>query len=75
MRISRVVRLPIVLAAGVALYAPAVVSPQSWPVMVKEGLDAVGSAPQEPSAQIKREIAKYAEVIRVTTSSCSNPAL
>ena len=33
--------------------------------MVKEGLDPVGSTPQELSAQIKREIAKYAEVIRV----------
>ena len=32
--------------------------------MVKEGLDAVGSTPEELSAQIKREIAKYAEVIR-----------
>ena len=32
--------------------------------MVKEGLDAVGSTPEELGAQMKREIAKYAEVIR-----------
>jgi len=32
--------------------------------MVKEGLDPVGSAPEELSAQMKREIVKYAEVIR-----------
>jgi len=33
--------------------------------MAKEGLDPVGSTPQELHAQIKREIAKYAQVIRV----------
>jgi tripartite-type tricarboxylate transporter receptor subunit TctC len=33
--------------------------------MTKEGLDPVGSTPQELDAQIKREIAKYAQVIRV----------
>jgi tripartite-type tricarboxylate transporter receptor subunit TctC len=32
--------------------------------MVKEGLDPVGSTPEELGAQMKREIAKYAEVIR-----------
>jgi tripartite-type tricarboxylate transporter receptor subunit TctC len=32
--------------------------------MVKEGLDPVASTPEELAAQIKREIAKYAEVIR-----------
>ena len=32
--------------------------------MVNEGLDPVGSTPQELAAQIKTEIAKYAEVIR-----------
>ena len=32
--------------------------------MLREGLDPVGSTPQELGAQIKREIAKYAEVIR-----------
>jgi tripartite-type tricarboxylate transporter receptor subunit TctC len=32
--------------------------------MVNEGLDPVGSTPEELGAQIKREIAKYAEVIR-----------
>jgi len=32
--------------------------------MVKEGLDPVGSTPEELAAQIKREIVKYAEVIR-----------
>jgi len=32
--------------------------------MVKEGLDPVGSAPEELGAQMKREIVKYAEVIR-----------
>jgi tripartite-type tricarboxylate transporter receptor subunit TctC len=32
--------------------------------MVNEGLDAVGSTPQELAAQIKTEIAKYAEVIK-----------
>jgi tripartite-type tricarboxylate transporter receptor subunit TctC len=32
--------------------------------MVKEGLDPVGSTPDELGAQIKREIVKYAEVIR-----------
>jgi tripartite-type tricarboxylate transporter receptor subunit TctC len=32
--------------------------------MVKEGLDAVGSTPDELAAQVKREIAKYAEVIK-----------
>jgi tripartite-type tricarboxylate transporter receptor subunit TctC len=32
--------------------------------MVSEGLDPVGSTPQELAAQIKREIVKYAEVIR-----------
>jgi hypothetical protein len=33
--------------------------------MVKEGLDPVASTPHELGAQISREIAKYAEVIRV----------
>ena len=33
--------------------------------MVKEGLDPVASTPQELGDQIRREIAKYAEVIRV----------
>jgi tripartite-type tricarboxylate transporter receptor subunit TctC len=33
--------------------------------MTKEGLDPVGSTPQELGAQIRREIAKYAQVIRV----------
>jgi tripartite-type tricarboxylate transporter receptor subunit TctC len=32
--------------------------------MVKEGLDPVASTPEELAAQMKREIAKYAEVIR-----------
>jgi len=32
--------------------------------MVNEGLDPVGSTPEELGAQIKREIVKYAEVIR-----------
>jgi tripartite-type tricarboxylate transporter receptor subunit TctC len=32
--------------------------------MANEGLDPVGSTPEELGAQIKREIAKYAEVIR-----------
>jgi tripartite-type tricarboxylate transporter receptor subunit TctC len=32
--------------------------------MVNEGLDPVGSTPEELAAQIKREIVKYAEVIR-----------
>jgi tripartite-type tricarboxylate transporter receptor subunit TctC len=32
--------------------------------MVKEGLDPVGSTPEELGAQIQREITKYAEVIR-----------
>jgi tripartite-type tricarboxylate transporter receptor subunit TctC len=32
--------------------------------MVKEGLDPVASTPEELGAQMKREIAKYAEVIR-----------
>ena len=32
--------------------------------MVNEGLDPVGSSPEELGAQIKREISKYAEVIR-----------
>ncbi len=32
--------------------------------MVKEGLDPVGSTPEELGAQMKREIVKYAEVIR-----------
>ena len=32
--------------------------------MAREGLDPVGSTPEELGAQIKREIAKYAEVIR-----------
>jgi tripartite-type tricarboxylate transporter receptor subunit TctC len=32
--------------------------------MVKEGLDPVGSTPEELAAQMKREITKYAEVIR-----------
>ena len=32
--------------------------------MVNEGLDPVGSTPEELAAQVKREIAKYAEVIR-----------
>jgi tripartite-type tricarboxylate transporter receptor subunit TctC len=32
--------------------------------MVKEGLDPVGSTPEELAAQMKREIVKYAEVIR-----------
>ena len=32
--------------------------------MVKEGLDLVGSTPEELGAQMKREIVKYAEVIR-----------
>lgn len=32
--------------------------------MVNEGLDPVASTPQELAAQVKREIAKYAEVIR-----------
>jgi len=32
--------------------------------MIKEGLDPVGSTPEELGAQIKREIVKYAEVIR-----------
>jgi tripartite-type tricarboxylate transporter receptor subunit TctC len=32
--------------------------------MVNEGLDPVGSTPEELAAQIRREIAKYAEVIR-----------
>ena len=32
--------------------------------MVKEGLDPVASTPEELTAQMKREIAKYAEVIR-----------
>lgn len=32
--------------------------------MVKEGLDPVGSTPEELGAQLKREIVKYAEVIR-----------
>jgi len=32
--------------------------------MVNEGLDPVGSSPEELAAQIKREIVKYAEVIR-----------
>ena len=32
--------------------------------MLREGLDPVGSTPQELGAQIKREIVKYAEVIR-----------
>jgi tripartite-type tricarboxylate transporter receptor subunit TctC len=32
--------------------------------MVNEGLDPVGSTPDELAAQIKREIVKYAEVIR-----------
>ena len=32
--------------------------------MLKEGLDPVGSTPEELDAQVKREIARYAEVIR-----------
>lgn len=32
--------------------------------MVKEGLDPIGSTPEELGAQVKREIVKYAEVIR-----------
>jgi tripartite-type tricarboxylate transporter receptor subunit TctC len=32
--------------------------------MIKEGLDPVGSTPEELAAQMKREIVKYAEVIR-----------
>lgn len=32
--------------------------------MVKEGLDPVGSTPEELDAQVKREIIKYAEIIR-----------
>jgi tripartite-type tricarboxylate transporter receptor subunit TctC len=32
--------------------------------MAKEGLDPVGSTPEELDAQVKREIARYAEVIR-----------
>jgi tripartite-type tricarboxylate transporter receptor subunit TctC len=33
--------------------------------MAKEGLDPVGSTPEELAGQIRREIAKYAQVIRV----------
>jgi len=32
--------------------------------MIKEGLDPVGSTPEALGARIKREIVKYAEVIR-----------
>ena len=48
-----------------ALIAKALQSDKVRGFMVKEGLDPVGSTPQELAAQIKREIAKYAEVIRV----------
>jgi tripartite-type tricarboxylate transporter receptor subunit TctC len=33
--------------------------------MVNEGLDPVGSSPEELAAQVRREIAKYADVIRL----------
>jgi tripartite-type tricarboxylate transporter receptor subunit TctC len=32
--------------------------------MVKEGLDPVGSTPENLELQVKREIVKYAEVLR-----------
>jgi tripartite-type tricarboxylate transporter receptor subunit TctC len=48
-----------------ALIMKALQSERVRSFMVKEGLDPVGSTPQELAAQIRREIAKYAQVIRV----------
>jgi tripartite-type tricarboxylate transporter receptor subunit TctC len=42
----------------------AIATTQVKEFMAHEGLDPVGSTPEELSAQLKREIAKYAEVIR-----------
>jgi tripartite-type tricarboxylate transporter receptor subunit TctC len=48
-----------------ALIVKALQSERVRGFMVKEDLDLVGSTPRELTAQIKREIAKYTEIIRV----------
>jgi tripartite-type tricarboxylate transporter receptor subunit TctC len=48
-----------------ALIVKALQSDKVRSFMVKEGLDPVGSTPEELGGQIGREIAKYAQVIRV----------
>jgi tripartite-type tricarboxylate transporter receptor subunit TctC len=43
----------------------ALASPQVKQFMAREALDAVGSTPEELTAQIKQEMAKYGDVIRI----------
>ena len=44
--------------------AAAIKSPEMRDFMMKEGADAVGSAPQEFAAYFKREVERYAKVIQ-----------
>ena len=52
-----------IVASMNALIVKALQNPKVRDFMVKEALDPVGSTPQELAAQIKTEIAKYAQVI------------
>lgn len=53
-----------IVASMNALILKALTTEKVRGFMVKEGLDPVGSTPEELGAQIKREIVKYAEIIR-----------
>lgn len=47
----------------------ALAAPRVKEFMAREGLEPVGSTPQELAAQVKREMAKYGDVIRVANIS------